>query len=290
MKKPIILVTGSDGQLGSELKRASGNFHSFQFLFIDKKDLDLSDENAFKSYAENFEIKYIINCAAYTAVDLAEKETELAVAVNEFVPGMLASYCKEKAIRMIHISTDYVFDGNGNRPINESDSPNPLSVYGHTKLNGERKVLEILSDAYILRTAWVYSLFGKNFVKTMLTLGKQRNELNVVYDQVGTPTNAADLASAILQIIVSIESGQDSPGVYHYSNEGVTSWYDFATLIMRLGSLSCKVNPISSHEYPTDAKRPTFSVLDKSKIKRTFEIQIPHWTESLEKTIKELSV
>lgn len=290
MKKPIILVTGSDGQLGSEIKRVSKYFDGYQFLFIDKKDIDLTDEAAFRKYAESFEIKFLINCAAYTAVDLAEKEIELATKVNEFVPELLAKLCKERGIRMIHISTDYVFDGNGNYPLSESDSPNPLSVYGVTKLNGERRVLDILSDAYIFRTAWVYSIFGKNFVKTMLTLGRQRDELSVVYDQVGTPTNAADLAAAILHVVGSIENGNDAPGIYHYSNEGVISWYDFAVQIMKFGGLNCKVNPILSKEYPTAAKRPAFSVLNKARIKQTFGIEIPYWTDSLEKTINELTI
>lgn len=289
MKEPLILVTGSDGQLGSETKRASEVFYDFKFLFIDKKDVDLSDESAFKNYADSYDIKYLINCAAYTAVDLAEKEIELAALVNESVPGMLAMYCKDKGIRMIHISTDYVFDGNGNKPISEDEFTNPVSVLGKTKLGGERKVLEALPNAYVIRTAWVYSVFGKNFVKTMIALGKQRDSLNVVYDQIGSPTNAADLADAILKIIQCIETGNDIPDIYHYSNEGVISWFDFAYEVMRQAKLNCKVNPILTHEYPTAAKRPAFSVLNKTKIKQTFGIQIPYWTESLEKTIKELT-
>jgi dTDP-4-dehydrorhamnose reductase len=290
LNKPLILVTGSDGQLGSEINRASEFFYDFQFQFIDKKDVDLSDEEAFKNYADSYDIKYLINCAAYTAVDLAEKEIELANAVNDFVPGMLARYCKDKGIRMIHISTDYVFEGNGNRPISEDEFTSPVSVYGKTKLGGEKRVFETLPNAYVIRTAWVYSVFGKNFVKTMISLGRQRDSLNVVYDQIGSPTNAADLAEAILKIIQSIEVGIDKPGIYHYSNEGVISWFDFAYEIMRQAKLHCKVFPILTHEYPTAAKRPAFSVLNKTKIKQTFGIQIPFWTESLEKTIKELTV
>lgn len=289
MKKPIILVTGSDGQLGSEIQRLSKQFALYDFLFIDKKDVDLTNPSAFTSYAHNFQIKYLINCAAYTTVDVAEKEQEIAAIVNESVPQMLAGYCKENDIRMIHVSTDYVFDGNGNKPLPEEALPNPLSVYGLTKLNGEKRVLEILPDSYVIRTAWVYSVYGKNFLKTMLTLGKQRPELNVVYDQVGSPTCAADLAMAMVSMIGSIEEGIDVPGVYHYSNEGVISWYDFAVEIVKQAKLNCKINPILSHEYPTAAKRPAFSVLNKSKIKRTFNLNIPHWADSLEKTIKELN-
>lgn len=289
MKKPIILITGSEGQLGSEIRKASEAYPGYQFLFIDKGNVDLTDESEFRKYASNYKISYLINCAAFTAVDLAEKDIEIATRVNEFVPKMLAGYCKENGIRMMHVSTDYVFDGNGNRPIDESDSPNPLSVYGLTKLNGEKSITEILNNAYIIRTAWVYSVYGKNFVKTMLTLGKQRSELNVVFDQVGSPTSAADLASVLLTIIQRIEHGIDVPGIYHYTNEGVVSWYDFAVQIMKLSGLNCRINPILSHEYPTPAKRPAFSVLNKLKIKQTFEIHIPHWIESLEKTIKELT-
>lgn len=288
MKKPIILVTGAEGQLGCEIKVLSKHEPEYNFIFIDKKEVDLTNERDFLSFTDKYNFKYLINCAAYTAVDLAENEKELAREVNESVPEMLARFCKSKGVRLIHISTDYVFDGSGNRPITESIAPNPISVYGKTKLNREKRAIEIDNYAYVIRTSWVYSSHGKNFVKTMLTLGKQRDELNVVYDQIGSPTNATDLAEVIITIIKKIENGIDNPGIYHYSNEGAVSWFDFAVEIMRLANLKCKINPILTYEYPTAAQRPVFSVLDKSKIKKAFDIKIPHWTKSLEKTIKEL--
>ena len=288
MKKPTILITGSEGQLGSELKRLSIQYTEFDFLFIDKNDVDLTTETAFVDFANRYQLTFLINCAAYTAVDLAEKENEVAHQVNAQVPFMLARYCQQKNIKLIHISTDYVFDGSGNVPLTETSVTNPVSVYGVTKLEGESKVLGCLSDAYVIRTAWVYSIFGKNFLKTMLTLGKQREELSVVFDQIGSPTCAGDLADAILKVIERIEAGDDFPGTYHYSNEGVTSWYDFAVEIMRRANLPCRVNPILTSEYPTPARRPVFSVLDKTKIKNVFKLTIPHWTTSLEKTLKEL--
>ena len=202
---PVILVTGGKGQLGSELALVSGHYKSFSFLFIDKNEVDITDELAFTQYAKQHKISYIINCAAFTAVDLAETEQHVCRQVNEEAPEILAKFCKQSGARLIHISTDYVFDGNGNKPIKEDDSTNPLSVYGKTKLAGEKKVLSILDNAYVIRTAWVYSVFGKNFVKTMLGLGEQRDQLNVVVDQVGCPTNARDLAKAILTIIENIE-------------------------------------------------------------------------------------
>lgn len=274
--------------MGNELKRLSGQYHSFDFLFIDKNDVDLTTEKAFVDFANQYQLTYLINCAAYTAVDLAEKENEIAHKVNAAVPFMLARYCQQNNIKLIHISTDYVFDGSGNVPLTETNLTNPLSVYGVTKLEGESRVLECLPDAYVIRTSWVYSVFGKNFLKTMVTLGKQREELRVVFDQIGSPTSAGDLADAILKVIERIEAGDDFPGIYHYSNEGVTSWYDFAVEIMKRANLPCKVIPILTSEYPTPARRPGFSVLDKTKIKKAFKLTIPHWTTSLEKTIKEL--
>lgn len=284
----VILVTGSKGQLGSELAFVSASYKSFSFLYIDKDEVDITNEAAFTQYAQQHKVSYIINCAAFTAVDLAETEQHNCQQVNEVAPEILARFCKQNAVRLIHISTDYVFDGNMNKPIKESDSTNPLSVYGKTKLEGEKRILSILDDAYIIRTAWVYSVFGKNFVKTMLSLGMQRDQLNVVIDQIGSPTNARDLAEAVLTIIENIEKGNDHPGIYHYSNEGVLSWFDFATAIFQITRLPCKVNPIPDTVYLTPAKRPTFSVLDKSKIKRTFNIEIPYWRDSLIKTLKEL--
>lgn len=286
---PVILVTGSKGQLGSELAFVSGNYKSFSFLYIDKDEVDITDELVFNRYTSQHKIDYIINCAAFTAVDLAETEQEVSRLVNASAPEILARFCKQNDARLIHISTDYVFEGNSNIPLKEDDLANPISVYGKTKLEGERRVLSILDNAYIVRTAWVYSVFGKNFVKTMLSLGKQRDQLNVVVDQLGSPTNARDLAKTILTIIENIEGGNDHPGIYHYTNEGVLSWFDFATAIFQVTGIPCKVNPIPGTAYPTPAKRPVFSVLDKSKIKRTFNLQIPYWRDSLIATLKELN-
>jgi dTDP-4-dehydrorhamnose reductase len=288
LKKPVVLVTGAKGQLGSELQRLSANKGSLSFLFIDKDEVDLCSSNAFIDFAQNHEISYVINCAAYTAVDLAETEVNLAKKINSWVPSYLAEYCRAKSIRLIHVSTDYVYDGHSNKPLLEDHAVNPLSVYGESKLEGDINVLSILANAYIIRTSWVYSVFGKNFVKTMLSLGKQREQLNVVIDQIGSPTSAHDLANAIIRIIENIENGNDHPGIYHYSNEGVTSWFDFATAIFEIKGMRCKVNPIPSKNYPTPAIRPSFTVLDKSKIKKAFNIEIPHWRESLKRTLKEL--
>lgn len=286
---PVILVTGSKGQLGSELALVSASYKSFSFLYIDKEEVDITDESAFNRYVSQHKVDYIINCAAYTAVDLAETEQEMCRRVNELAPEILAKFCKQHGVRLIHISTDYVFDGKTNMPIKEDAFTNPLSVYGKTKLAGDKMVLSILDNAYVVRTAWVYSIFGKNFVKTMLSLGRQRDQLNVVIDQVGSPTNARDLAKAILTIIENIERNNDHPGIYHYTNEGVLSWFDFATAIFQITGIPCKVNPIPATAYPTPAQRPIFSVLDKSKIKQTFNIQIPYWRDSLAETINELN-
>lgn len=286
---PVILVTGSKGQLGSELALVSASYKFFSFLYIDKEEVDITDESAFNRYVSQHKVDYIINSAAYTAVDLAETEQEMCRRVNELAPEILAKFCKQHGVRLIHISTDYVFDGKTNMPIKEDAFTNPLSVYGKTKLAGDKMVLSILDNAYVVRTAWVYSIFGKNFVKTMLSLGRQRDQLNVVIDQVGSPTNARDLAKAILTIIENIERNNDHPGIYHYTNEGVLSWFDFATAIFQITGIPCKVNPIPATAYPTPAKRPIFSVLDKSKIKQTFNIQIPYWRDSLAETLNELN-
>ena len=288
MSKPLILVTGSRGQVGSELAKLSSDIPRFDFLYIDKDDVDLGDKVAFSDYTEGKKINYIINCAAYTAVDQAESDEANALLINAKVPGMLAEFCQTSNTRLLHISTDYVFEGNGNVPLTELNQPNPSSVYGKTKLQGEKEILDKLNNAYIFRTAWVYSVFGKNFLKTMLSLAKTRAQVSVVYDQVGTPTNARDLAWMILTVIENIELGNDFPGVYHYTNEGVTSWFDFATAIFKIADLPTDVAPIPTSDYRTAAKRPVFSVLDKTKIKKTFNISIPHWMESLEKTINEL--
>lgn len=275
-----ILVTGAKGQLGSEIRELSSS-SDYRFEFIDQEELDLTDLDSIESFLRQSNPDSIINCAAYTAVDKAEDEPEIAQKINAGAPGKIAQFCQKNNTRLIHISTDYVFDGDFNRPINEEDHPNPQSVYGKTKLDGENAVSDNFENAYIIRTAWVYSSFGSNFVKTMLRLGKEKKEVNVVSDQIGSPTYAHDLAQAILHIIKEIEGGNDQPGIYHFSNEGVCSWYDFATEIMRLADLDCKVNPISTTEFPTKAKRPAYSVLDKGKIKNNFNIKAYNWIESL---------
>ena len=282
-----ILITGSKGQLGSELQRIADNL--FQCTFVDLEEMDLADEKSISSFFEGKPFDFIVNCAAYTAVDKAEEDSALAYRINSDAVKSLAEICLERKIRLIHISTDYVFDGSGNQPIPETALPNPLSVYGKSKLEGEKHVLRILKDAYIIRTAWVYSSFGKNFVKTIARLAKERDSLGVVYDQIGSPTYAKDLAGVIIKIIQGIESGQvDKPGIYHYTNEGAISWYDLAYFIIQYYKLPTRINPIPTEEYKTLAVRPVFSVLDKRKIKRTFGMSIPHWHESLLQCLNEL--
>ncbi|MBL0742207.1 dTDP-4-dehydrorhamnose reductase [Chryseolinea lacunae] len=285
-----ILVTGGNGQLGSELKVLSALYKNYDFTFIDVEEVDLTKEDSIRAYFADKQFNFLIHCAAYTAVDKAEEDTALAYAINAGAVKTLAEICVEKKIRMIHISTDYVFDGEANQPINELAKPNPVSVYGKSKLDGENHVLSLLSNAYIIRTAWVYSTFGKNFVKSIRNLASQRETLGVVSDQIGTPTYAYDLASAILQIVAAVHEGRaDEPGIYHFTNEGVTSWYDFAYFLVQESKLNCKVQPISTAQYKTAAVRPKFSLLDKSKIKATFAVQIPHWSESLRICIEKLT-
>ena len=282
-----ILVTGAKGQLGSEIRYLSG-VQSHEFDFIDFEELDLTKSDLIVPFLSAKQPDFIINCAAYTAVDNAEDELDLAVQINKIAPAEIAKYCKESGCRLIHISTDYVFDGNFSRPINEGDSPNPKSVYGQSKLDGEKAVQQLLSDAYIIRTSWVYSEFGNNFVKTMLRLGSEKEEISVVADQYGTPTWARDLADAILQIVNQTTTGNDVPGIYHYSNEGEISWCDFAVEIIKQTKLKCKVNPITTLEYPTKAERPKNSVLSKAKISDTFLINIPSWDVSLNKFLSNI--
>jgi len=283
-----ILVTGAEGQLGSEIRELSSK-SKYSFEFIDRSELDLTKLESIIPFLESSSPDFMINCAAYTAVDKAEDESEIAQLINAKAPEVMASYCKKNSRRLIHISTDYVFDGNFNKPIIEEDIPNPQSVYGKTKLDGEKAINQLLDNAYIIRTAWVYSSFGNNFVKTMLRLGKEKNEINVVSDQVGSPTYARNLAEAILSIIKEINTDNDLPGVYHFSNGGVCSWYEFASEIMRQAGLSCKVNPISTSEFPTKAKRPAYSVLDKTKIKRHFKLKSKSWSKSLNECLSELN-
>lgn len=271
-----ILITGANGQLGTELKKLIPDA-----IFTDVAELDITNLDTVKNFVSNNHIEIIINCAAYTAVDKAEDDVELAKKINEYGPRNLAL----SGAKIIHISTDYVFDGKNYQPYLPEDSANPVSVYGKTKRAGELAVLDNAEVAIVIRTAWLYSAYGNNFVKTMRRLGSERESLNVVVDQVGTPTFAGDLAQAIVDILPQINA--TNKGIYHYTNEGVCSWYDFATEIMNLSGLHCKVNPIPSSAYPTKATRPFYSVLSKEKIKNVFNIEIPHWKESLVKCLKQ---
>ncbi len=272
----MLLITGAKGQLGTELSKILPDA-----LTTDASELDITDKSAVDNYIKTNNIDVIINCAAYTAVDKAESEPELAEKINVWGPRNLA----QSGAKLIHISTDYVFDGTAYRPYVEEDIAHPVSVYGKTKLAGEQAVLQNAKSAIIIRTAWLYSPYGNNFVKTMRRLGAEKEYLNVVADQVGTPTCAADLAQAIKDILPQFTEGLRE--VYHFSNQGVCSWYDFAVEIMRLSGLDCRVLPIESKNYPTAASRPFYSVLNKSKIGKNFGINIPHWKESLEKCLKQ---
>ncbi len=285
--KRIILVTGSNGQLGSELKELSIKYYD-KFLFADKQDLDITDKNAIRVFLIENKITDIINCAAYTNVDKAESEKEIADAINNKAVGNLADFAKEFQIKLVHISTDYVFDGTGIRPYTESDKTNPKSVYGSTKLSGEQAMIKVNPpNSIIIRTSWLYSIYGNNFVKTIIKLGQERDKINVVSDQTGTPTYARDLAKAILDILPKLH-GIESVGIFHYSNYGECTWAEFASEIFELSKTQCFVNKIDSKDYPTIAQRPKYSVLDKTKIKTRFGITIPNWKDSLKECIMKL--
>ena len=285
-----ILVTGSNGQLGSEIKDLVINYKDYNFFFMDLPELNICNAESLDTFITNRKINAVINCAAYTAVDLAEEDLVIAEQVNANGVLNLVNALEKVDGKLIHISTDYVFDGNNFLPYKESDPVSPIGVYGKTKRAGELVILNSSIDALVIRTSWLYSAFGNNFVKTMLKLGHERDELGVIFDQVGTPTYACDLAKTCLDILLdkSSENISVKGKIYHYSNEGVTSWYDFAKAIMELGSLDCKVRPIQTRDYPTPAKRPHYSVLNKSKIKIDFNIQIPYWRDSLYKCIEKL--
>lgn len=278
-----ILVTGADGQLGSEIRAIAAQYPGLRFLFTDINELDLTNQQALEKFVENENPGFVINCAAYTAVDIAEEDVELATLINTKGPMNLGRLAASHQFKVVHISTDYVFDGTAFSPYTENDLVNPESVYGKTKLNGEIALLKESPESMVIRTSWLYSNHGKNFLKTMVLLGQERDQLKVVYDQIGTPTFAGDLARAILDILLKTTSGEIAwkPGIYHYSNEGVCSWYDFAKAIHELYGINCNVHPITTDEYPTPAKRPAYSVLNKSKIKRIFNIDIPYWRDSL---------
>ena len=279
---PSVLVTGANGQLGSELKLVAAHYPSCHFIFVTRKELAIDDFDSVQKFFAEQDIAYCINCAAYTAVDKAESNANNAFLINAEAVGNLAKVCKEQHTQFIHISTDYVFDGNANQPYKETDATNPLGVYGASKRKGEELALANDPSAIIIRTSWLYSSFGNNFVKTMLRLMKERESLNVVNDQFGCPTYAADLADAIMKII---SSGMKKPGIYHYSNAGITTWYGFAVAIKELSNSNCAVNPVTTAEYPTPTKRPGYTAMDTSNIHETFSISIPPWKESLKNCI-----
>lgn len=300
MRKKI-LVTGANGQLGMELQQLASSHPIFEFTFTTRQELPLDNPDVIDSFIAGYQPQYFINCAAYTAVDKAESEKELAYKVNAEAPGIIATACKKNNVQLIHISTDYVFNGMGKTPYKEDDATDPVNLYGDSKLEGEKKVMQFNPGSIIVRTAWVYSEFGKNFVKTMLRLMADKEQISVVSDQSGTPTYAADLAEAILKIISTLKrsahdlpTGQAGsrltthPGIYHFSNEGNITWYDFAVAIKELSGSPCKVSPIPSSQYPTPAKRPFYSVLDKTKIQQTFDIPAKDWKTSLAVCIKRL--
>ena len=280
-----ILVTGSNGQIGTELQYLAKHFPDFTFTFVDVVDLDITDANVVYDFVNSGDYNYIINCAAYTAVDKAEEDEKLAYEVNAMGAKNIAQAAVIRNIQVIHISTDYVYHNGLDRPLLESDPTNPQSVYASTKLQGDQMVQMMLPSSMIIRTSWVYSSFGHNFVKTMLRLGKERDSLGIVADQIGTPTYAYDLAKAMLEIISKMENGDlvsgKMQGVFHYSNEGETHWADFAKKIFEMENIDCKVNEIETKDYPLPAARPPYSLLDKSKIKETFDLEIPNWEDSL---------
>ena len=278
-----ILVTGSNGQLGNELRELSKNYTN-NFYFTDRDSLDITDKEAIFTFVNNNNIDVIINCGAYTAVDKAQTQESLADEVNRKAVKKLAKVALKNNVKLIHISTDYVFNGRAYKPYQEIEQTNPKTVYGKTKLEGELEMIKINPlNSIIIRTSWVYSNFGSNFLKTMLNLGKSQEELGVIYDQVGTPTYAKDLAQTVLEIIPKLDNKKVE--IYHYSNEGVVSWYDFAKEIMRMAKLECSIKPIESKDYPTPAQRPHYSVLNKTKIKDKFGITIPYWKDSLKECL-----
>jgi dTDP-4-dehydrorhamnose reductase len=288
MEKKKIVVTGANGQLGKELKEAHRNAQTdlFEFIFLSKEDLPIQDPEQTRRFFMEARPDYCINCAAYTAVDKAETETDLAFAINGDAVGSLAAACRQIGARFIHISTDYVFDGHSAVPLKEGDPTGPVNIYGASKLKGEQLALEQNKETVIIRTSWVYSEFGNNFVKTMMRLMREKERISVVDDQIGSPTYAANLAGVILDIIAG---GKFTPGIYHYSNEGQISWFEFALAIKEIVQSPCIVSPVPTAQYPTPAKRPRYSLLDKGLIKDTYGIAIPEWKHSLAICIAKLT-
>jgi len=285
-----VLVTGSKGQLGSEIRRISGEYTGMSFIYTDIEELDITDRNAVKDFLDSNNVNYIINCAAYTAVDRAEDEPDAAMLLNAGAVDILAGESIRREIQLIHISTDYVFNGENNRPYRVNDPLAPRTIYGESKLAGEKAVHDS-GSGIIIRTSWLYSIFGHNFVKTILRLSQEKERLQVVFDQTGSPTNAKDLAECILEMIRYDNANNKKPryDVYHYSNLGVCSWYDFAEAIVKLSGADCIVEPVESVNYPTRAVRPRYSVLDKKKLLADYPIKIPHWKDSLEQFINQLT-
>jgi dTDP-4-dehydrorhamnose reductase len=288
-KKINILVTGANGQLGSELRFLSKNYPNFNFTFTDVDDVNISKVGEIEHFVKDHPTHVIVNCAAYTAVDKAESDREMAFLINATAVDYLVDAARQSNASLIHVSTDYVFDGTQNTPYTEDDVAIPETAYGQTKYEGENLILYSDINGMVIRTSWLYSTFGNNFVKTMLRLSKEKDSLNVVFDQVGTPTYARDLAQAILDIVPQVHARKDkTQEVYHYTNEGVTSWYDLAVEIFRYKKIACKVNPVGTTQFPTPAKRPAFSVLNKAKIKHQFSLSIPHWIDSLHQMLDDL--
>jgi dTDP-4-dehydrorhamnose reductase len=286
----VILITGASGQLGNEIKVLSGNYSGYEFIFTDVDTLNIADREQVDYFVKKNNPDWIINCAAYNFVDKAENESEKAYLINSLSVKNLADSIKGTDRRLIHVSTDYIFDGSSNVPYNENSAPNPLSVYAKSKRAGEENALTHHASM-VIRTSWLYSSFGNNFVKTIIKKGTEKGSLNVVFDQTGTPTYAADLANAIILIVSKVIRNQIAfnAGIYHYSNEGVCSWYDFAYEIIQLSGINCKLCPILSKEFPSAVKRPFYSVLDKTKIKESYDLEIPYWKDSLKRCIKLLS-
>ncbi len=289
MPKPIIAVTGRTGQVGSEIERLSSAYsHLFDFIFTGSAELDIADKTAVAFFFQKNNPAYFIHCAAYTAVDKAETEQETAYTINAEATGVIAQQCGQYNCTLFFISTDYVFDGKAMQPYQTDHPTDPVNYYGYTKWLGEKLALENNPKTIVIRTSWVYSSFGHNFVKTMLRLMKEREEISVVSDQSGSPTCAADLAEAILEIIGSLDKGNTHYGTYHYSNAGTISWYDFAVAIRDLSQLDCIIHPIPTNDYPTPAKRPSYSVMDITKIEKDFSVQPVYWKDSLQQVLKKL--
>lgn len=288
-ERPVILVTGANGQLGMEFRDLESSFPGYRFVFVSRNQLSVEDPEAIDRFFSNYPVQYCINCAAYTAVDKSETEKEAAFSVNAAAPGFLARASAKYGAAFFHFSTDYVFDGNGKEPYTENLPTDPVNIYGESKRDGEENVMKLNPASVIIRTSWVYSHHGKNFVKTMLRLMNEKPEISVVSDQVGSPTYARDLAVAVMHIIRSHSPAQIIPGIFHYANRGVISWYQFAEAIKDLSGMHCVVNPLSTANYPTPAKRPAYSVLDTSKIRDTYQVDIPDWKDSLSECIQLLS-